>query len=325
MLVCIPLIFYILLSSKSYPPIYKFTARVDNSFLILIEITCLSRNYKGGFMTNSIYTAPVYKLEELNNLFIELTAKNCNQRCGNCYIDFPMSRNIKDFISLDRIKEALADTKFENIYCIYLTGAEPMTHPDFNSILRLCLKRCNVCICTNASYLNEKKVRFLKKVEDEGINQIFFKLSLAHYNEIESDKARYRGNFRQTIFALKTLSRYNFTSVLSVQNFYKLDKKEIFEHFNRIFKEQDIVNTDIQITLSHPDFTDENFSKPSSKTDCQYGRILCQNGVYACPFLANDYRGRCGSSFKDFSKSITAETDFCATCSKNNNSMFTIG
>ena len=143
---------------------------------------------KGGFMSNCIYTAPVYKLEELNNLFIELTAKNCNQRCSSCYIDFPMSKNVKDFISIDKIKEALNDTKFENLYCIYLTGAEPMTHPDFNTILRLCLKRCNVCICTNASFLNEKKIRFLKKVEEEGVNQIFFKLSLCHYNELDSDK-----------------------------------------------------------------------------------------------------------------------------------------
>ena len=149
---------------------------------------------------SSIYTAPVYKLEELNNIFIELTAKNCNQRCKNCYIDFPMPKSVKDFISLERIKEALEDTKYENLHCIYLTGAEPMTHPDFNTILRLCLKRCNVCICTNSSFLNEKKIRFLKKVEDEGESQIFFKLSLAHFDEIESDKVRYRGNYRQTIY-----------------------------------------------------------------------------------------------------------------------------
>ena len=300
-------------------------------------------------MSNSIYTAPVYKLADFNNLFIELTAKNCNQRCSSCYIEFANSfgitKQVKDFISLDKIKEALEDTKNENLYCIYLTGAEPMTHPDFNTILRLCLKRCNVCICTNASFLNEKKIRFLKKVEEEGVNtgvgvnlnnnlnlqnkcggnQIFFKLSVTHYNELESDKAKYRGNFRQTIYALKTLSRYNFNSVLSVQNYYKLNEDEIFENFNRIFKEQDITNTDIQITVSHPSFEDDNFSKPSKKTDCMYGRILCQNGVYACPFLANDYRGRSGSSFKDFSKNITAETDFCATCSKNNNYMFAIG
>ena len=269
-------------------------------------------------MSNSLYTAPVYKLEELNNLFIELTAKNCNQKCANCYINFPISRNIKDYISLDKIKEALEDTKFESLYCIYLTGAEPMTHPDFNSILRLCLKRCNVCICTNASFLNEKKIRFLKKVEDEGgineKNQIFFKVSLAHFNELESDKVKYRGNYRQTIYTLKTLSRYNFNSVLSIQNFYNLEESEIIEEFNRIFKEQEITNTDIQITVSYPSFDDSNFSKPSCKTDCMHGRILCQNGVYACPFLANDYRGRSGSSRKDFSKSITADTEFCATC-----------
>ena len=280
---------------------------------------------KGGFMSNCIYTAPVYKLEELNNLFIELTAKNCNQRCSSCYIDFPMSKNVKDFISIDKIKEALNDTKFENLYCIYLTGAEPMTHPDFNTILRLCLKRCNVCICTNASFLNEKKIRFLKKVEEEGVNQIFFKLSLCHYNELDSDKVKYRGNYRQTIYALKTLSRYNFNSVLSIQNSYNLNESEILEQFNLIFEEQEIINTDIQITVSYPSFDDSNFSKPSCKTDCMHGRILCQNGIYACPFLANDYRGRAGSSFKDYSKNITAETDFCATCSKNNNYMFAIG
>ena len=276
-------------------------------------------------MSNNIYSAPVYELKELNNLFIELTAKNCNQKCSNCYIDIPSYKKVKDYISMEKIKEALNDTMKENLYCIYLTGAEPMTHPDFNTILRLCLKRCNVCICTNGSFLNEKKIRFLKKVEDEGNNQIFFKLSLAHYDEKESDKVKYRGNYRQIIFALKTLCRYNFNSVLSIQNFYKISENEIKENFTQIFNENNITNTDIQITVSYPDYDDENFSKISNKTDCMRGRILCSNGVYACPFLANDYRGRAGSSFKDYSKTITAETDFCATCSKNKNYMFSIG
>ena len=277
----------------------------------------------------SICTAPIYKLDKLKNLFIELTAKNCNQRCTSCYIDFPISKNIKDFISIDTIKEALNDTMNENIDCIYLTGGEPMTHPDFNSILRLCLKRSNVCICTNSSFLNEKKIRFLKKVEEEGENygnnQIFFRLSLAHFDEVESDRVKYRGNYRQTISALKILSRYNFTSVLSIQNFYKLSELILKENFARIFEQNDIINTDIQINVSYPNHTDEDMLKPATKTDCMYGRILTKNGVYACPFLSNDYRGRMGTSFKDYAKSITAETNFCATCSSNNAWMFTIG
>ena len=276
----------------------------------------------------SIYTAPIYRLEELNNLFIELTAKNCNQRCKNCYINFPISKKIKDFIPIEKIKESLDEVKNENIHYIYLTGAEPMTHPDFNAILRYCLKKYNVCICTNGSFLNEKKIRFLKKVEQENEGnpkQIFFKLSLTHFNELDNDKIKYRGHFRQIVFALKTLSRYNFSTILSIENYYKLEENLIKEMFNNIFKENEIFTTDLQIICSHPNFDETSYSKPSRKTDCMFGRTLCSTGIYACPFLSGDYRGRVGSSFQNYSKTISAETDFCATCSRNNDFMFTIG
>ena len=94
----------------------------------------------------SICTSPVSELKELNNIFIELTAKNCNKRCRECYIDFPLTKNVKDFIKVETIKTALEQTIKENLHCIYLTGAEPMTYPDFNTVLRMCLKRTNVCI-----------------------------------------------------------------------------------------------------------------------------------------------------------------------------------
>ena len=271
-----------------------------------------------------ISSAPIYKLEALNNIFIEMTAKNCNRRCKSCYIKFQNSKPVKDFISYEKIKELLDDTKNRELHCIYLTGAEPMTHPDFNLILRTCLKRCNVCICTNGSFLNEKKIRFLKKVEDEGVNQIFFRLSLTHFDERESDNAKYRGHYRQTLFALKTLSSYNFTSVLSIQNFYNLDKNLIENEFKRIFREQNITTAELQVICSYP-LQNNDIEKASCKTDCMFGRSVTQEGVFACPFLSGDYRGRVGSSFRNFSGEFRAETDFCLTCSRNNNCMFTIG
>lgn len=271
-----------------------------------------------------ICTAPVYKMKELNHLFIEMTSKNCNQRCQSCYIDFPANKKIKDFISTEKVKETLWDTRSENLYCIYLTGAEPMTHPDFNMILRLCLKRCNVCICTNSSFLNEKKIRFLKKVEDEGENQIFFKLSLAHYDELMSDRARYRGNYRQTISAIKILERYNFSTVLNVQNYYNVPEEELNENFKNILSEKGILNIDLKITKSYPAKETDVVSN-SSITDCMSGRVLTEQGIYACPFLSNDYRGRVGASIKNYSKSVTAETDFCITCAQNIGKIFSIG
>ncbi len=276
----------------------------------------------------SIFSAPVVQMAELNTLFIELTAKNCNQRCKHCYINFPMSKNVKDFISVDKIKAALSDTKNDDIKVIYLSGAEPMTHPEFNTILRLCLKRASVCICTNATFINEKKARFLKKVEDEGSNEIIFKLSIDHYNEIKNDDIRGRGAYRQTLNAIRSLIKYNFNPILSIVNYYGEDKAVLISEFNKLCTKIGFEATDFnfQINEYHDKFksNSDDFEYKGDNFDCKNGRMLTENGVYVCPFLANDHRGRMGADFKDFSRKMFLETDFCLTCIKNQSKMFSL-
>ena len=278
---------------------------------------------------NTIYTAPVCEMKAFNNLFIELTAKNCNQRCKHCYIDFPLTKNVKDFISIDTIKEALNDTTNENLECIYLTGAEPMTHPDFNNILRLCLKRSNVCIFTNGSFINEKKARFLKRVEGESNFEIIFKLSIDHYNEVKIYDIRGRGTYRQVLHAVKSLVKYDFNPILCVTDYYNEGKETLLKEFKNVFAKIgfEAQDNNFKINLWHDknstdDSTAEDFNWKS--LDCEYGRILTAKGIYTCPFLANDHRGRSGSTFRDFSRKNTLETNYCMTCVKNKEALFGI-
>lgn len=278
---------------------------------------------------SNIFSAPIVQLAELNNIFIELTAKNCNQRCKHCFIDFPISKNVKDFIPIEKIKAALSDTVGENIQYIYLTGAEPMLHPEFNAILRACLKRTSVCICTNATFINEKKARFLKKVEEECSNEIIFKLSIDHYDEIKNDNIRGRGAYRQTINAIRSLLKYNFNPILSIVNYYGEDKKSLIEGFSNVCKKIGFDATDFnfQITEYYNKFNpvSEDCELDNDKNlDCKNGRVLTDKGIYVCPFLANDHRGRMGSDFKDYSKKMYLETNYCLTCSKNKSKMFSL-
>ena len=280
-------------------------------------------------MRTNTYQAEVITMKSLKNLFIEMTAKNCNMHCKHCYIDFPKYKKVEDYIKLDVIKNAIEETMDENIECIYLTGAEPMTHPDFNAILRFCLTRCNVCICTNGSFINEKKARFLKKVEDESAYEIWFKISLDHYEEAKNDSIRYRGAFRHAIFALKHLVKYGFTPIVSVTNYYKMSEEEIYQEFSKIFAKYNL-NLDIANIQIVP-YYDKNsvnetvqFENVPNTLDCFHGRILTNSGIYTCPFLANDYRGRCGSSFADYNKRSSLETNFCNVCLNSNNTIFAI-
>ena len=278
-------------------------------------------------MKSSIFTAPISHLKNLDNLFIELTERNCNLRCKHCYTDFPLSKKVKDFISVDIIKKALNDTVQQNLQCIYLTGAEPMTHPDFNSILRLCLKRCNVCICTNGSFINEKKARFLKRVEDESHFEIIFKLSIDHYNEIKNDDIRGRGTYRQTLHAIKNLVKYEFNPILCITNYYNEDKTVLLEEFKKIC---DKIGFETQ---PHNFVINDCYSKVKPQEirnlfweslDCEYGRILTSKGIYTCPFLSNDHRGRSGADFTDFSDKTVLETPQCANCINNKKLLFGI-
>ena len=281
-------------------------------------------------MKSNIFKSTIIEMKELNNLFIEMTAKSCNQHCKHCYIEFPQYKKVQDFISIDVIKQALNDTTQEKVECIYLTGAEPMTHPDFNTILRLCLKRSNVCICTNGSYINEKKARFLKKVEDESNNEIIFKISMNHFEEVKNDDVRYRGAYRQAVFAIKHLLKYNFNPIISIANYYSISNEDLWNGFALLFSKNnfDMDKSNLQIVPWYDDQVscegEGNLGVNSDNLDCENGRILTATGVYTCPFLANDYRGRCGSSFNDYTKKSSLETSFCDTCVKSKSPMFGI-
>lgn len=281
-------------------------------------------------MKSNIFKSTIIEMKELNNLFIEMTAKSCNQHCKHCYIEFPQYKKVQDFISIDVIKQALNDTTQEKVECIYLTGAEPMTHPDFNTILRLCLKRSNVCICTNGSYINEKKARFLKKVEDESNNEIIFKISMNHFEEVKNDDVRYRGAYRQAVFAIKHLLKYNFNPIISIANYYSISNEDLWNGFALLFSKNnfDMDKSNLQIVPWYDDQVscggEGNSWVNSDNLDCENGRILTATGVYTCPFLANDYRGRCGSSFNDYTKRSSLETSFCDTCVKSKSPMFGI-
>lgn len=276
-----------------------------------------------------IRQSEIATLQKLNNLFIELTAKNCNQKCKHCYIKFPQFKKTEDFIKIETISKALETLWNKNIEFIYLTGAEPMTHPDFNTILRLCLKKANVCICTNGSFINEKKARFLKKVENESEHEIIFEISLDHYDEVKNDDVRYRGSYRQAIFAVKHLAKYNFSPIIHTTNYYNESWNNIYNNFKQIFSniEYELDNKHLKITPWHnieSEYDNNIKTPPKAHLDCQYGRVLTAKGIYSCPFLSDDYRGRCGSSFENFSTKTPLETAFCQTCFKSEYEIFGI-
>ena len=103
---------------------------------------------------------------------------------------------------------------------------------------------------------------------------------------------------------------------------------ELFNGFQALFDRNrfELDSSNLQVIPWHDksEKLEDEIHSSWEKLDCEYGRILTVNGVYTCPFLANDYRGRCGSTFADYNKKSSLETSFCNTCMKSKKQLFSI-
>lgn len=280
-------------------------------------------------MNKTIIKAPCINMQKMESLFIEMTAKNCNLQCKYCYIDFK-DKKVKDFIPIDKIKQALTQINKKELKYIHLTGAEPMLHSDFNHILRLCLKYTSVIIHTNALNINDKKARFLRKVEEENNlgNEIIFMISIDHYIEKENDLLRGRGSYRKAIHAIQSLTKYGFNPILSIVNHNNIEEKELKENFKKLCQSLNFETSDINfkiIPLMQKDKIyeiNENTDFEKAELECANSRTLSINGIFTCPLLCSDNRGKCGSDFTDYSKKSYLETPYCSQCLKYNARLF---
>lgn len=282
-------------------------------------------------MNNSIIQAQCVNMNELNHLFIDLEYAKTQNKSFNVYRSRSFNQKNKKYLQMDEIKEALKQVDKSKLRYIYLTGKNSMTHPEFNHILRLCLSYCSVTIFSDGSCINDKKSRFLKRVEEEGTNEIIFKIEINHYDEKTNDEISGRGSFRKAVHAVTSLNKYGFNPILVVkampheiedlkEGFVELGSKFKFEteDINFCFipniKKGD-ENNDITET---PQTTNQNF-----ELDCMNSRLLTKTGVYNCPLLINDYRGRSGASLNDFSSKCYLETEECTQCKMHGQRIYT--
>ena len=273
-------------------------------------------------MNNSIIQAECVNLGELNHLFIDLEYSKPQDKNFNVYRSRSFNQKNKKYLQLDEIKDALKQIDKTKLKYIYLTGKNSMSHPEFNHILRLCLAVSSVTIFSDGSCINDKKSRFLKRVEEEGTNEIVFKIEFNQYDEKTNDEIAGRGSFRKALHAVTSLNKYGFNPILVIKsNSKNIEQlKEGFIELGKKFKfETEDINfcfiPDIKAGREHQN-TDLNEKEITDEfnLDCMSSRLLTKSGVYNCPLLINDYRGRSGATLNDFSKKCYLETEECLQC-----------
>ena len=290
--------------------------------------------------TQLCFQAPSIKMEKLDNLWFQLSSIACNLKCKHCYLSCSPNNKKKNFLPLDEVKNALEIVKNQSLKGIYLTGGEPLLHPDFNNIVRLCLKKTNVTILSNGILINDKKARFLRQIESDHDNELIFRISLDHYTEEKNDEIRGKGSFKKALNGIANLVRYDFNPIISIVNIWNEDENHLKQKFAELMAQIDFEVEDVNFKIVpliklgeysklNEEYTESEIVQQSDMDeakvelfDCASSRVVTCNGVYSCPLLVGDPRGKVGNILTDSSNKVYLETNVCYTCRQHNNRMF---
>ena len=113
-------------------------------------------------------------------LHIDLTDA-CTERCVHCYVP----QGECDFLAYESIEKVLRGFRAMNGLTVHLTGGEPMLHPDFEKVCRLCVKlNLNFIVFSNLTICDEKRIVFLKEVNPQFINVSLYSMDAAEHDAI---------------------------------------------------------------------------------------------------------------------------------------------
>ncbi len=279
-------------------------------------------------MNSIVLTAPKSNLKNFEQLFIEMTSYSLDYNPSG----MPASRMKKlsksEYMSFEKIRTSFSELKGNKIKYIHLCGAEPMLHPEFNSILRYCLKHASTVIHTHGYSINDKKAGFFAKVEKENSygNEIVVALKLSHYDERKNDDYMGRGTWRKIVHALCSLQKNGYTPVVSVVNHENIDEEVLKNKYFAMFNQTGISSENMMFKIV-PDSAclgEFDAKREYINTDCCKSRTLGLTGIYNCPFATSDYRCYSGADFNDFSKHANLELSPCLACMQNDMSMMTL-
>lgn len=287
-----------------------------------------------------VYQAPCVKLEKLENMWFQLSNVSCNLKCRHCYLGCAPNNKKKNFLHIEKVKKTLAELVNKNLKAIYLTGGEPLVHPDFNNIARLCLNQANVTVLTNGTLINDKKARFLRQIEDNYDNELIFRISMDHFTEGKNDELRGKGTFKKAIAGVLNLYKNGFNPIISCVNIKNEDEEVLKNGFKELFKKHDFEIEDINLKITpllhlgeyskfHQGYDEKSIVEQQDLDnmdikilDCASSRVLSIDGVYSCPALVGDPRGKVGTDITNVSSKTYLETGPCYTCVSNKKGLF---
>jgi MoaA/NifB/PqqE/SkfB family radical SAM enzyme len=276
-------------------------------------------------------SAPRVGLRSLDTLWFQVAGTLCNLACAHCFVSSSPTNRTHEFLSLETILRYLEEAESLGVKELYFTGGEPFLNPEMESILDHALRVAPVTVLTNGLLLDLERCQRISHLAEKADYSLDFRVSLDGYSAETNDPIRGDGTFRQILQGISNLVATGLNPVITVTEVHQdngsLQGKERFFELLRglgIGKPRLKMLPVFQLgaeaersgayeswqRLRDGDALDDDWGH----LQCSSCRMVTDQGVWVCPILVNEARGKMGRALSDTLEPFALEHPACWTC-----------
>lgn len=275
--------------------------------------------------------APQVELRTLDTLWFQVAGTVCNLACTHCFVSSSPTNHTHEALSLEEVRSYLEEAAGLGVKEYYFTGGEPFLNPEMEAILEETLNYGPATTLTNGLLLDPERCRRLQRLSAGSEYSLDFRVSMDGYDAASNDPIRGAGTFERILSGIRNLHQAGLNPVITVtevhdENGTVQGKQKFFDllHELGIQKPRLKILPVFQIgaeaerggayeswqLLRDGDAPEDGWDH----LQCSSCRMVTDQGVWVCPILVNEPRGKMGSRIADTLNPFVLDHPACWTC-----------
>ena len=275
--------------------------------------------------------APELRLEALDTLWLQVTGTLCNIACLHCFISCGPKNHQHEMLTVEQVRDALAEAKKQGVREYYFTGGEPFLHPDIRELITMTLEQGPLSILTNGILIDEEMATWLGETFQTARYSLDLRVSLDGSTPEDNDKVRGKGTFNRIIAGIERLARHGINPVITVTEVrpemgHPKERAAFMEFVRTLgldkprlkFLTPFLIGREVRRTRGYTEIEllheGDLFPGEEQKLQCSSCRMVTDDGIYPCPLLINIPEAKMGETVADGLKPIQLAWQPCYTC-----------
>jgi len=275
-------------------------------------------------------SAPVVKLRSLDTLWFQVGGTLCNLTCTHCLVSASPTNHTHEAMTLAEIRPYLDEAQRLGVKEYYFTGGEPFLNPEMESILEAVLPLGPATVLTNGLRFDSARCERLATLGRHAEHSLDLRVSLDGYDAPTNDPIRGVGTFDRVLRGLGRLARVGLDPVVTVTEACPgAATAEGRERLIALLRDAGLPRPRLKILplfrigaeaergggyAACQRVREGDAPDGWDHLQCSSCRMVTDLGVWVCPILVNEPRGRMGARLADTLEGYPLDHAACWTC-----------